>query len=183
MDRKMLRNAGLGIGGVCLAGALGLALENRATEPSPAAPPAAVAPAPAPPPAEQIAPPAQAPVADPASAPGPATESTPSGASVSFIVRFEDSHPIGQAQALEAQGRHADAVNAAQRAVRRDRALRGLCFDRFTAGGFETVLASCDAVAPAQQADFARRWSARLSALDGVDYAEPNAIAQPDRGA
>ncbi|MDX2236536.1 MAG: hypothetical protein NW203_03140 [Hyphomonadaceae bacterium] len=189
MDRKALRNAGLGAGGLCLAAALGVAVTQRTDAPLPQPRPAPTAPAPsaadvrASPAAPIITPLPEAPqppAVEPSNAPQPAPVQ---GAKVSFLVRFTDDHPLARAQALEAQGRRAEAAQAARAGLRRTRALRGLCFQRFTAGGYEIVLESCNQIAASDQDAYVERWTAALSGLDGVEYAEPNAIAQPDRAA
>ncbi|MGE0044486.1 MAG: hypothetical protein AB7J28_13790 [Hyphomonadaceae bacterium] len=110
-----------------------------------------------------------------------ATPPPASGRIVSFIVRFEGTHPMARAQALEAQGQHAQAVRTAEQALRTRTEMQGLCFDRFTLGGAEIVLKSCEAIAANQQQTYTRQWTERLNAMPGVDYAEFNAIAQPEQ--
>src|SRR5262249_25516415 len=100
-------------------------------------------------------------------------------AAISFIVHFANGHPLGRAQELEGQGRHADAVQAAHAGLRARRELRGLCFDRFTVGGAETVLRVC--TPSGDRAAIARRWTERFASMDGVEYAEPNSIFQAEK--
>ncbi len=96
----------------------------------------------------------------------------------SFVVRFTAPHPLARAQDIAAAGRVAEARRAAVAALNGQRNLRGLCFDRFTLGGAETVLAACSGVSDART--FQARWTERLNAMSGVDYAEANAVAQPE---
>jgi len=91
----------------------------------------------------------------------------------SFVVRFEDTHPLGRAQALEAAGRCEEAAHAARTSIAESPALAGLCFERFTAGGAETVLVACTPPT-GDVAAFQDQWITRLRAMDGVDYADIN---------
>jgi hypothetical protein len=97
-----------------------------------------------------------------------------------FIVRFADDHPLARAQQLSADGREDMAIRAAERGVRRDRNLRGLCFDHFTAGGVEIVLKPCEAVAADERDAFRREWAEKLSSMPGVSYAEANVVVRPE---
>jgi hypothetical protein len=96
----------------------------------------------------------------------------------SFIVHFSDLHPLGRAQALEAEGRHAEAEQLARSTLREDRSLRDLCFDQFTLGGAEIVLGACTALAAAERPAFQDRWLKRFADMASVDYAEPNRLAE-----
>jgi len=153
---------------------------SATSSPVPEDPPGA-SPAPAPAKgAEPAATPGEAraePIAEPAQVGGP----PPTGANYpSLLVRFEAPHPMARAQALEAEGRHAEAVESARQTIRTRRDLRGLCYDRFTNGGAEIVLRACSAVPHAQRARFQETWSQRLNAAAGVDYAEPNYTLYPE---
>lgn len=108
-------------------------------------------------------------------------QDTPSAAlpeeqALGFVVRFEPPHPLAEAQALEAAGRCAEAAALARATVATRSDLAGLCFDRFTLGGTEIVLAACE---PPHNVDlFQEAWLERLRAMDGVAYADPNATAE-----
>jgi hypothetical protein len=99
----------------------------------------------------------------------------------SFIVRFAGAHALVAAQDLAAQGRYDDARRNVEQGLRRTRALRGLCFDRFTAGGAEIVLRPCNAVAPGARDQVRRDWERRFESMDGVAYADVNAIASREQ--
>lgn len=123
-----------------------------------------------------IAEPAEA-VATPATAPQ-TLAAVPARARPSFVVRFVDPHPLARAQAIAASGRVAEGRRAAIAAINGQANLRGLCFDRFTVGAAEIVLAACQ---PVEGPDAYRaRWLRRLNAMRGVEYAEANAVAQPE---
>jgi hypothetical protein len=63
----------------------------------------------------------------------------------------------------------------------RQNAFAGLCFDRFTAGGAEVVLRTCEAV-PAGRLEAVRsRWLARLRAMRAVEYVDANVTATQER--
>lgn len=96
----------------------------------------------------------------------------------SFLVRFEQPHPLALAQEIAARGRVAEARRTAVATLNGQRNLRGLCFERFTLGGAEMVLTACAPVTNA--ASFEARWTRDLNAMAGVAYAEPNAVAQPE---
>lgn len=116
-------------------------------------------------------PPSRAPIASTAAADDRAT--------IKLLVRFAPSHPLGQAAALAARGDTGAAETAARRALRTRPELAGLCFDDFTLGGAEIVLAPCEA-APARRADaIGRRWARYLRGLDGVTYVDQNVILKP----
>lgn len=115
---------------------------------------------------------ARAPIAAPAAA-------AEDRAVVKLLVRFAPSHPLGKAAALAARGETAAAEAAARRALRTRADLAGLCFDDFTLGGAEIVLAPCEA-APARRAEaIGRRWARYLRDLDGVTYVDQNVILKP----
>ena len=187
MDTREVQRWGVLIGGFAIAAAL---LAASRTEPTITAPTAKVAPVP---PSYAGEPQSKAPVAAPAR-PAAAASEEPSSAqpvfeaagqdggssgNVSFIVRFQPSHPLAQAQNLAQRGKHTDAERAARSMIGSRPDLRGLCFDRFTLGG-EYVLRACDAVPATQRAAFQRNWASRLSKMRGVEYAEPNYVAQPE---
>jgi hypothetical protein len=187
MQANALRVWGLGVGGALVAGAVSLALLTGDPAP-PAEGPATAGPLP---PATT-----QSPAPDPVEAsPANAEEGdenvvfeaaaaepiAPPAAALGFIVRFETGHPLARAQDLAAQGDMEEAERAAARTLRNRRDLRGLCFDRFTAGGAEIVLTPCEAVS-AQNEDRVRRdWETRFAAMAGVAYADVNAVAERER--
>ena len=179
MDEKAVRLWGVIVGGGCIAAALAAATlggPGKAPEPS-ADPPKVVTQTGSP-----VLPDKRVEVADASDAsPGEPTAAAPSGEPVTFLVAFSTGHPLKAAQELEAQGRHAQAVQAANAALRQHRELRGLCYDRFTLGGAEIVLRTCAPAPASERAAVQRRWSARLTSMTGVEYAEPNVVAQPER--
>jgi hypothetical protein len=186
MEPRTLRNWGLAAGVAAMAGALGIATFTR--DPGAAPEPERPTIAGALPKFSSPWPLADEPEPEtPASAPAPeltfaAAEAgaAPNDPPATFLVRFEDAHPLARAQALAAEGRDAAAQRAAERGVRNDRNLRGLCFDRFTVGGAEIVLKPCAPVPPEERADFRQGWAERLSAMPGVAYAEANVIVRPE---
>lgn len=97
---------------------------------------------------------------------------------VTFLVRFVSDHPLGRAQTLHARRKPAEAERLARAALRQERDLRGLCFERFTLGGAEIVLAPCTAPAPHRLRATQAFWMERFADMAGVEYAEPNRIAQ-----
>lgn len=97
--------------------------------------------------------------------------------SASIIAAFTGAHPLARAQALEGEGRRADAEAAAREALAADPQLAGLCFERFTVGGAEIVLQPCAAMSAGKRERFVRERAQALSALPDVAYAEPNLIA------
>jgi hypothetical protein len=103
-------------------------------------------------------------------------EQAPSSASL--LVRFQDPHPLARAQALEAAGRCPEAEQLARETLATRADLAGLCFERFTAGGAEIVLAACAPSSDGQA--FQQGWIVRLQAMEDVEYAEANVIAQPE---
>lgn len=115
--------------------------------------------------------PARTPVASPAAADDRAV--------VKLLVRFAPSHPLGQAAALAARGDAAAAEKAAKRALRTRPELAGLCFDDFTLGGAEIVLAPCEAAPAARAEAIGKRWARYLRGVDGVAYVDQNVILKP----
>jgi hypothetical protein len=172
MDQKALRNWGMIAGGAALIGSIGIATMHPATTATPTQVARPVVSAPAAP-AKQEEPP---PVFEATTAEAP----PPNAAPVSFIVRFSERHPLAAAQRLAAEGEMDDARRAAERTLTRLRSLRGLCFDRFTVGGAEIVLKSCEALSERQAESFRRRWSERFQSMSGIDYAEANVILTPE---
>ncbi|MGQ0532216.1 MAG: hypothetical protein ACT4OF_05940 [Caulobacteraceae bacterium] len=102
-------------------------------------------------------------------------------APVGLIVRFRGSGPIARAQAQAARGQTAAAQRQVEIQLRRQSAFSGLCFDRFTVGGAEMVLKTCEAVAANEQAAVQRRWGARLRAMRAVEYVDANATVTQER--
>ncbi len=96
---------------------------------------------------------------------------------LSFIVRFRGTGPIARSQAQAARGD----TQAAQRQVEvqlvRQTDFAGLCFDRFTVGGAEIVLRTCDAIAASERDALQQRWLTRLRAMRSVAYADANTNA------
>lgn len=197
MNEKALRN--WGVAGA--AGALGVAAlvavqGDRAASPQDAAvPPAIEARSPA-----EVGPPSKTPIAPAtpaAPAPSAAQPGAPKGATakgpvaeiaadlgeavnpnLEFIIRFSGQHPLAKAQAQYQSGDLAGAEAAAKTAVAQNRALRGLCFEKFTLGGSETVLAVCNRISATRVRAESDRWARRLRALDDVDYVDPNVILE-----
>ncbi|MEZ5996313.1 MAG: hypothetical protein R3C25_11230 [Hyphomonadaceae bacterium] len=102
-------------------------------------------------------------------------------APVAFIVRFRGQGPIARAQAMAARGRVEQAQQQVETQLVRQTAFAGLCFDRFTVGGAEIVLRTCDAVDAGAHAQVQQTWLARLRAMRAVEYADANAAATQDR--
>lgn len=184
MEVTALRTWGLAASAAALASALTIAALGGCEQPNSsvsgaptAAAPTGVVLAPATPVAPTTG--ATPVVAEPATTDTPPAKLTavPTRVTPTLLVRFEAPHPLARVQDIAAQGRMAEAARAAQATIRGRGDLRGLCFDRFTLGGAEIVLKACSAVADGPA--FQRRWSTRLNAMPGVDYAEPNAIAHP----
>ncbi|MBX3429824.1 MAG: hypothetical protein KF779_09600 [Hyphomonadaceae bacterium] len=96
---------------------------------------------------------------------------------VSFVVKFRGSGPIARAQALAARGQLAAAQRQVEIQLDRQTAFAGLCFDRFTAGGAEIVLRTCEAVAASEYGAVQQSWGVRLRAMRAVEYADANATA------
>jgi hypothetical protein len=173
MDAALLRNIGITIGAAALAGALAVSqLAGAPDAPAPAEAPIVEAPMAGPAAVE-----AQTPVFETADASAPPAAT----AELSFLVHFEGAGPLGRAQSLAARGREGEAGRAAQAALARQSTLRGLCFDRFTVGGAEMVLRTCEGVGESQRAQVSAQWLARLRDMPSVAYAEPNATADAAR--
>jgi hypothetical protein len=98
-----------------------------------------------------------------------------------FLVHFASTHPLGRAHTLAAEGREGEARALVERITPQRRDLRGLCFDRFTSGGAEIVLVSCTELSGAASEAFQRRWASRFQSMAGVDYADPNSIADVEQ--
>lgn len=153
MDVNALRNWGVAVSAALMAGALAVSLQN-------------------PPPASASAP----------SAAGSALAQTVQReASPAFIVRFRGAGPIARAQARAARGDTALAQRQIEIQLARQSAFAGLCFDRFTAGGAEVVLRTCEAVPGGQFEAERARWLARLRAMRAVEYVDANVTATQER--
>lgn len=100
---------------------------------------------------------------------------------VAFIVRFRGSGPIARAQAQAARGQVQAAQRNAEQQLARQTAFAGLCFDRFTVGGAEMVLRTCDSVAANARASVQQTWLTRLRAMRAVEYVDANATASQGR--
>lgn len=104
-----------------------------------------------------------------------------SAASIGFIVRFRGTGPIARAQALAARGQLQQAQRQVELQLQRQTAFAGLCFDRFTVGGAEIVLRTCEAVAASERISVQRCWGARLQAMRAVEYVDANAMVTQTR--
>jgi hypothetical protein len=102
-------------------------------------------------------------------------------APIAFIVRFRGSGPIARAQARAARGDTALAQRQLELQLRRQPSFSGLCFDRFTLGGAETVLRTCASIVASERAAVQRSWLTRLRAMRAVEYADVNATATQNR--
>lgn len=102
-------------------------------------------------------------------------------APVAFIVRFQGAGPIARAQALAARGQTQTAQRQVEIQLQRQHAFAGLCFDRFTLGGAEIVLATCDSISASDRARVQQQWLTRLQAMRAVDYVDANATATQGR--
>jgi len=98
-----------------------------------------------------------------------------------FIVKFRGSGPIARAQALAARGELAPARRQVEVQLGRQSAFAGLCFDRFTVGGAEIVLRTCEAVAASERSAVWQSWGGRLRAMRAVEYVDANATATQER--
>lgn len=94
---------------------------------------------------------------------------------VAFVVKFRGQGPLARAQALAARGHESAAARRVQTQLERQAAFRGLCFDRFTAGGAEVVLRSCSDIAVSDRAEFQTRWLALLNDMRAIEYADADA--------
>jgi hypothetical protein len=151
MDVNALRTWGLVFGSVLMAAALFIALQPETRAEAQPQPVVQVAQAPA-----QAAP-------------------------VGFIVRFRGEGPIARAQGQAARGQTSQAQRQIETQLVRQTWFNGLCFDRFTVGGSEVVLRTCDAVAANDRAGVQQRWGARLQAMRAVEYVDVNATVMQDR--
>ncbi len=106
---------------------------------------------------------------------------TQSAEPLGFIVKFRGSGPIARAQALAASGDLAPAQRQVEIQLVRQTAFAGLCFDRFTVGGAEIVLRTCEAVAASERSAVQQSWGARLRAMRAVEYVDANATATQQR--
>lgn len=154
MDVNALRTWGIAVSGALMVGALALA-----AQPSPRA------------------------EAQPLIEPGgfEIAQAPAQAAPVAFLVRFQGSGPIARAQARAASGQTQAAQRTVEAQLRRQAAFSGLCFDRFTVGGAEIVLRSCQAVPGHERAAYQARWLQRLQAMRTVAYADANATVSPER--
>jgi hypothetical protein len=98
-----------------------------------------------------------------------------------FIVKFKPAHPLGRAQHLAAQGKLTQARANAVAALTHSASLKGLCFERFTVGGGETVLRVCPRPALAKREAAAAWFLARLRANPLIEYADRNAVADVEQ--
>jgi hypothetical protein len=122
------------------------------------------------------------PDADAQTSPAPVlAQAPPQAAYVAFLVRFRGSGPIARAQREAADGRTQRAQAAVEAQLLRQTAFSGLCFDRFTVGGAEIVLRSCEPLAPDARQAFQQRWLRRLDAMRAVEYVDANATASTQR--
>jgi hypothetical protein len=151
MDVNAMRTWGIAVSGAMLAGALAIALQPDTTA-----------------------------VAQPQAAAQIAQTET-RAAPVGFIVRFRGRGPIARAQGQAARGQLAPAQRNVELQLRRQNAFSGLCFDRFTVGGAEMVLRTCETVAASERAAVQQRWGARLRAMRAVEYVDVNATVTQER--
>lgn len=102
-------------------------------------------------------------------------------APVGFIVRFRGTGPIARSQAQAARGQITQAQRQVEIQLQRQTAFTGLCFDRFTVGGAEIVLRTCETVAASERASVQQSWGARLRAMRSVEYVDANATVTQQR--
>ncbi len=102
-------------------------------------------------------------------------------APVGFIVRFRGSGPIARAQAQAARGEMGQAQRQVEVQLNRQTWAAGLCFDRFSVGGAEIVLRTCEAVAASERNAVQQTWGARLRAMRAVEYVDANATVTQQR--
>ena len=98
-----------------------------------------------------------------------------SASPVGFIVRFRGTGPIARAQAQAARGQMEQAQRQVAIQLQRQTSFSGLCFDRFTVGGAEIVLRTCESVAVSERSAVQQSWSTRLRAMRAVEYVDANA--------
>lgn len=101
--------------------------------------------------------------------------------SVGFIVRFRGGGPIARAQAQAARGDIDGAQRQVEIQLQRQIAFSGLCFDRFTVGGAEIVLRTCQPVAAGERLAVQQAWGARLRAMRAVEYVDANTTVTQQR--
>lgn len=97
---------------------------------------------------------------------------------MSYIVNFRPWHALGRAQAMQSAGRYQEAELLVAVTLRDDPSLRGLCFERFTAGGAEIVLNVCAPSHWEERSVTQGRWLAQLGVTPGVAYVERNLVVQ-----
>lgn len=100
---------------------------------------------------------------------------------VGFIVRFRGTGPIARAQAQAARGQVEQAQRQVTVQLQRQTSFSGLCFDRFTVGGAEIVLRTCESVAASERSAVQQSWSTRLRAMRAVEYVDANATVTQQR--
>ncbi len=105
----------------------------------------------------------------------------PAAAPIAFLVRFQGSGPIANAQRSAQRGATAEAQRAISAQLRRQPSFDGLCFDRFTLGAAEVVLRTCAAIVASERANVQQSWLSRLRAMRGVAYVDANATATQGR--
>ena len=90
----------------------------------------------------------------------------PATAPVGFAISLRGNGPLARAQRQAMGGSHESAAQRqVERALRRQRAFAGLCFDRFTVRG-DIVVYACEGTARAD-------WQARLRAMPAVTNVDP----------
>ncbi|ANP45807.1 hypothetical protein [Candidatus Viadribacter manganicus] len=94
---------------------------------------------------------------------------------VSFNVKFQPSHALRGAQALEGAGRHDEAAT-----LRDEIAFHGLCFERLTLGGAEFVISVCAPLSLEDSFVTQRFWLEHLGATPGIIFVERNLVADHD---
>ena len=136
MDLRALRISGIVVSGALIGGAALFAISSKAPATHPAA---------------------QTPVTTPA----PSIARPPS-----FAISLRGDGPLARAQRLAMRGgREGAARRQVERQLARQRALRGLCFDRFAPRG-DIVVHACEGTADAD-------WQARLRAMPSVTNVDP----------
>lgn len=146
MDLRALRISGIAVSGALIGGAVLFAMSARPPTSSP---------------------PHQAPVAPPVQ---------PAAQPAAFAISLRGDGPLARAQRLAMRGGHeTGARRQVERELARQRAFRGLCFERFTPRG-DIVVRTCEGTVGAD-------WQARLRALPAVTNVDgPSQLAQDERG-